>query len=353
MRTTIGLVESSQMSSLVSELARRLMVTPHSLLPFLDFDDFMPELLKLVAKGRHRIVCGGHLTPQMLIAADKANMAVEETLCASPFTLDVPTIRAAIQTPTDIVYIANPNRVTGANVGLQDLRYLADAIPDGFLIVDEYYFDYYGISGLALLEKYSNVIIVRSFTASSGLGSSDAGFIIASPTIIEHMTERTSPNRMSTTKYRVLETALQNEQALAIRLIDLHNEMLRVSTVLTRMGIQNRITAADYLLIRVASPTQVGNALAAHSVPFDNLDGYPQLKNYIRYKVEAEINNDELIAAFSKMPLEYYRMVGVDTRTITLRRPAESVRFERSTARSGLSERLGSRNKRLTEIVAE
>lgn len=353
MRTIVATAERSQVSSLINDLARRLMVTSHAVLPFPDFDDFMPELLKLIAHGRQRLVCGGHVTPNMLIAADKAEMSVEETLSASPFTLDAVAIRSAIQNTSDIVYLANPNRVTGANLGLQDLRYLAEAVPDGFLIIDECYFDYYGISGLALLEKYPQVIIFRSLTAPFGVGPHDSGYIVASPTIIEHMTERISPALMPATKLHPFEAALENEPLLATRLVTLHDEMLRVSTALTRLGVQNRISAADFLLIRVASPAEVGNSLAARRLPFDNLDGYPQLKHYVRYRVQTEAENDELIAAFSKMPLEYYRMAGVDARMITLRRPSETIPLGRAASRSGLSQRVSRRSRSLTKVEAE
>lgn len=353
MRTTIGSADSSQMSALVSDLGRHLMVNPTSVMPFLEFDDLMPELLQLIARGRHSLVCGGHATPHLLLAAHKAEMSVDETLSVSPFTLDAATIKKALTTPADILYIANPNRVTGANLGLTDLKYLAEAIPNGFLIIDEYYYDYYGISGMALLAKYSNVIVLRSATALLGLGTSETGYVVASPTIIEHLVERFAPARIPASTYSVLSAALKNDQSLGIRLRLLHDEMLRVSTVLTRLGIQNRITAADFLLLRVASPVNTGNYLARYRIPFDNLDGYPQLTNYLRYKMQAEVNNDELITAFQKMPQEYYRMIGVDTRAVTIRRAGESLSFERSGTRSGLSDRLGQRSFRTHEVVAK
>jgi histidinol-phosphate aminotransferase len=318
-------VDNQQVTDLTRTLGRRLMVTPESIYPFMDFDDLMPELLKLVAHNADQIIGGGHLSPDVLIAADRANLRVNETLGVSPFTLDCDTIAAAVTSPRDIIYIANPNRATGANVGLSDLRHLVDQIPDGILIVDEYYYDYYGITAIPLLQQYSNVVVLRSFTSSFGIASSDAGFVVASPTIIEHLAELFSSRSVTSTKYKVLATALDNDQALGTRLRMLHDEMLRVSTVLTRLGIQNRITAADFLLLRVADVTAVGNHLAKLRIPFDNLDGYPQLKGYLRYPVQAETNNDELIHAFSTMPLEHFRIAGVDVRLTTMKRQGEIV----------------------------
>ena len=60
-------------------------------------------------------------------------------------------------------------------------------------------------------------------------------------------------------------------------------------------------------------------------IPFDNLDGYPQLKGYLRYQVQSEFNNEQLINAFSRMPLDNYRVAGVDVLLTTLKRPSETV----------------------------
>jgi histidinol-phosphate aminotransferase len=334
---SITTVDNQQVSDLTRTLGRRLMVTPESIYPFMDFDDLMPELFTLLAQNTDNIIGGGHLSPDALIAADRANLRVHETLGVSPFALDCDTIASAVSSPRDIIYIANPNRTTGANVGLSDLRHLVEQIPEGILIVDEYYYDYYGITAVPLLMQYSNVVILRSFTASFGIGSAEAGFVVASPTIIEHLAERFSTRAVTTTKYKVLATALDNDQALGTRLRMLHDEMLRVSTVLTRLGIQNRITAADFLLLRVADVTSTGNYLAKLHIPFDNLDGYPQLKGYLRYRVQSEMNNDQLIHAISKMPLDYYRIAGVDARITTLKRVGETVVPDRLPARKQTS----------------
>jgi hypothetical protein len=58
-------------------------------------------------------------------------------------------------------------------------------------------------------------------------------------------------------------------------------------------------------------------------VQVENLDGYPELKNYIRYEIQSELSNDFMINAFQRMPEEYYRMDNLDRRLIKLRKPTQ------------------------------
>jgi histidinol-phosphate aminotransferase len=320
--TAIATATHERMEQLVELISRRLMVTRNCVLPFVDADDFLPHLLSTCRHSRSRLVVAGHLSPDVAIAADRAELQCEEVLGPSPFSGDIESVLPRVQR-SDLVYIANPNRVSGSNYSLADLEQLAKAIPDGTLIVDEYYFDHFGISAAPLIEKYRNVVVLRSFTASFGISSSEAGYCVASAARLEPIRESYFDGSISMTLHRLLTTSLSNDDTLTKRIKTLHDEALRVATALTRLGAATRITAADFILVRVADTKSVGNFLARYKLPIENLDGYPQLEHCLRYRLQSQLSNDRLIDAFTRMPAEYYRM-GADRRITTLRRGAET-----------------------------
>jgi histidinol-phosphate aminotransferase len=206
---------------------------------------------------------------------------------------------------------------------LADLEQLVKAVPNGFVVIDEYYFEYFGITGLTLLEHHDNLCVLRSFAAGFGIGSSDSGFLAGSVELIQRMRARTAEHSITTTIYRTAVMCLENDSALDARMKTLHDEAMRVSTELTRLGLQNRITAADFLLLRVKEPTVIGNHLARFKVPCENLDGYPLLKGYLRYHVQSPLSNDRLIDAITRIPAEQYRVSTIERRITTLHHAAE------------------------------
>jgi len=191
------------------------------------------------------------------------------------------------------------------------------------LIVDEYYFDYFGISALPLLDILTNVVVLRSFTASFSINSSDAGFAVSNPSTIERLKHAHQGKRISLTIQKTMLATLTNAEAMSNRLQEVHDESLRLAGSLNKLGVQCRICATDFLLIRVADPKSAGNHLAAFNMPIDNLDGYPQMKNYIRYRIQSYNSNDRLIEAFRKMPEGYYRMRKADLRATSVRRGSD------------------------------
>ncbi len=80
--------------------------------------------------------------------------------------------------------IANPNAPTGIALPVADLEKLARELP-GLLIVDEAYVDFGAESALALIRKYDNVIVIRTFSKSCSLAGLRLGFALAHPDSIE------------------------------------------------------------------------------------------------------------------------------------------------------------------------
>lgn len=91
------------------------------------------------------------------------------------------------------------------------------------------------------------------------------------------------------------------------------------------MGVQTRLTATDFMLLRVADPRRVGNALARHKVSIDNLDGYRELNNFLRYRVQSPLTNDKLIDAFKAMPEDDYKLTTEGLRALVMKRAGENV----------------------------
>lgn len=317
-------IETSEASEIRQIIARTLMVDKTKIMPFADSNEFTSELFKLLDTGSQRLLNIGHLAVETAIAADKAQLEVIELLGKSPFSTNISTLIDNQTKEDDIIYLTNPCKITGSNYSLADIEKVAKAVPRGTVIVDEFYFDFFGISALPLIDIFTNVIILRSFTAPFGVYSSDAGYAITG----KEMTAKIKCNLMlkniSSILRKTILATLLSEDAMTSRLQEIHDESLRISTALSKLGIQSRITATDFLLIRVASPKDVGNSISANKITLENLDGYPMMKGYIKYRIESYFTNDRLINSFRKMQPSYYKLTAPDHRTVTIRNGSQS-----------------------------
>ena len=307
------------LDDLVSVLARKENLTTGMIQPFADFTATLAAVITALYRPGGRLLAAGHVDPEVEMAADRADIALQEQLGESPFVSEPSLVTDAVQSPTDMIYVANPNRITGANYSYADLEHMAKTVSRGALIIDEYYFDFFGISGLPLLQTCDNVVLIRSFAAPFGVRSSDIGYIMSNPALINALRQSAPDSNISGTERKTILTILTSGDAMTARTREIHDESLRLATALNRQGVQCRITATDFLLMRVADPARVGNHLARFRTTVDNLDGYPGLDHYVRYRIQSPLSNDRLIEAFTKMPTEYYHLKSIDRRALKMR----------------------------------
>ena len=318
-------IHDVDLDDLIRLVARAINVKRNEIVPFADYTDFLTELFTMTCGPTANLICAGHATPEVEIAADRSGIKPHEVFGVSPFATEVEAVLHEVHSTADIIYVANPNRVSGNNFSLKDLTAMARAVPRGYLVIDEYYFEFFGITGLPLMSQFTNIVILRSFTGSFGIMSIDSGYVVTNRVGADQISQALQKQRLSTTVKKTILAALMNREAMTARLKEVHQESLRICQELTRLGVQTRLTATDFLLMRVADPRRVGNTLAKHKVSIDNLDGYRELNNFLRYRIQSPLTNDKLIDAFRSMPEDDFKLTAAGRRALVLKRSGEEV----------------------------
>ncbi len=85
------------------------------------------------------------------------------------------------------IVIPNPNAPTGVLEGVDVLEEIVAANPGSVVIIDEAYVDFGGESCLKLIDRYENLLVVRTFSKSRAMAGLRIGFAMGSPKLIHYL----------------------------------------------------------------------------------------------------------------------------------------------------------------------
>jgi len=85
----------------------------------------------------------------------------------------------AVSERTRLVLVANPNNPTGGAIGLEEVEKILLRARNAAVLVDEAYFEFYGVTALDLLPRYPNLFVSRTFSKTYGLAGLRAGCLFS------------------------------------------------------------------------------------------------------------------------------------------------------------------------------
>lgn len=109
-----------------------------------------------------------------------------------------------------IVILCNPNNPTGHETTREDVIKLLDNVKDSIVIIDEAYADFSEISVLDLIDKYENLMVMRTMSKAFGLAGLRIGTLIANEELIKYIWKVKIPYNINKLSQYAAEMALEN-----------------------------------------------------------------------------------------------------------------------------------------------
>lgn len=218
--------------------------------------------------------------------------------------VDVDNILAAVTGRTRIVFVTNPGNPTSTMVSDAELERLAQGLPtDCLMVLDGAYAEFVdGFDGGAwLVDKFSNVIMTRTFSKVYGLGGMRVGWGYAAKEIIDVLNRVRQPFNLSLTALAAAEAAVGDEEYL--RFCQSENARLRIwlSEELAKVGVASDASCTNFVLARFADRNEAeacDDFLKTQGLIVRRVAGY-NLPNALRITVGDENACRRVVAAIT------------------------------------------------------
>lgn len=225
---------------------------------------------------------------------------------AKDYGHDLDAMAAAVSDKTKLIFIANPNNPTGTFLEAHEISSFLTKVPEHVLVVlDEAYFEYAAQerrgNAIALLEKFPNLIVSRTFSKAYGLAGLRVGYTISNPQIADILNRVRQPFNCNALALKAAETVLQDEEYLQ-QGVKLNNEgMADLTAFFTEHGFEYIPSMANFITVNLGrSGDKVYQDLLQEGVIVRPVTGYG-LPEHLRISIGTQSENQRFKQALVKV----------------------------------------------------
>ncbi|MCR5148070.1 MAG: histidinol-phosphate transaminase [Eubacterium sp.] len=217
-----------------------------------------------------------------------------------PLDKDFKIVKEDYYTENGGIVFPNPNAPTGILVSVDFIEDIVKNNPSSIVIIDEAYIDFGGETALPLIDKYDNLVVVRTFSKSRSMAGLRIGYAMSNPVLIKYLNDV----KYSYNSYTMNMPSL----ILGSEIID--DEEYFVNTVNKIINTRDRFTAALERIGFSVLPSKTNFVFATHKdIPakeiFDKLKdrkiyvryfNAPRIDNYLRITIGTDEEMDRVIS---------------------------------------------------------
>ncbi|MBM3229176.1 histidinol-phosphate transaminase [Candidatus Parvarchaeota archaeon] len=224
---------------------------------------------------------------------------VRQVLLDSRFQPNVGEIIGASDEKTKIVFLVSPNSPVGAPVEKATIEELAGKT-NAILFVDEAYVEFGGESVAALVDKYENLIVSRTFSKAWGLAGLRVGYAIASVKTIALLRGLKPPYNVNSLSAALVTKALaEGRGVMEENVAKMRKEREKLRGGLEELGFIVYPTVCNFLLARpplgAKTAKRMQQEIAAKGMIIRDRSSMPMLQNTFRITIGTEEENGRLI----------------------------------------------------------
>ncbi|MBO5261016.1 MAG: histidinol-phosphate transaminase [Coprococcus sp.] len=207
------------------------------------------------------------------------------------------------------VVFPNPNAPTGIYEKLSNVEDIVSNNRDVIVIVDEAYIDFGGTSALELIDKYDNLVVVRTFSKSRSMAGLRIGYAISNPVLIKALNDvKYSYNSYTMNRPSIIMGAesVKDEEYFRSTIQKVVNTRERFVRAIKPLGFTCLPSSANFVFATHESipAKEIFSAAKAANIYVRYFDK-PRIDNYLRISIGTDEEMDAFISFLSDFVASY------------------------------------------------
>ncbi|MCA9405441.1 MAG: histidinol-phosphate transaminase [Candidatus Omnitrophica bacterium] len=222
------------------------------------------------------------------------------------FRYDLDGMKAAVTDRTKVVFLGNPDNPSGQYFTRADIEgFMKGLSKDILVFIDEAYFEYVDakdyVDSIALLKKYSNMIVTRTFSKMYGLAGLRIGYGIASEEVVDYMNRVREPFNVNSLAQAAALACLKDQAHYRKVARDVKKQRDVIYQGVRKLGLEVQESCTNFILIDVkTNASSVTKKLLQKGIIVRDMSFWG-LDRYIRVSIGTEKENRQLLSTLEEV----------------------------------------------------
>ncbi len=258
-------------------------------------DDALRLICSTFLDDRDEVVIPVPTYNHFMVFAQSRGAEVVTTRGQSAFDPNLQGIASAISDRTRLLYLVSPNNPTGVMYPPEVVARLCREYPKTLIVLDEAYYEFTKVTGIGLVEQFSNLMVTRTFSKAFGLAGLRVGYLAAAPSLIEGLSRIYNPKSVNTLGQVGAIAALNDLEYLESFLAEVRASKEILAKFFQERDVNARLTPANFVILRMPDVDAILQQLEERGVYVRNRSSYPGLEGCLRMTVGTTAQTERLL----------------------------------------------------------
>jgi histidinol-phosphate aminotransferase len=233
-----------------------------------------------------------------------AGARITEISYNSDLTFPINKVMGMIGKKTRLVILCNPNNPTGTLIEKKDIiRIFAKAQRfDALVLLDEAYYEFSGLDCIDLIDRYDNLIVLRTFSKAYGLGGLRLGYACANKDIVNNLLRCGSPYSVNTVAITAGLVAIDDKEYVKWYVGEVHKGKKILYDALAKLGVKTYPSWGNFLIAKFPKRAkEIEEGLKERGILVRDRSDYPLLKDCLRIGIGTKKQAKKLAGALQEI----------------------------------------------------
>lgn len=295
----------------VAELARYSSVDPEMIMFGNGADEIISIVISACCGPNGRVIIPDPSFSGYPSLARMANTPVELVRSLTDFAFDVDQLQERVArgpAPNEagrgatLVFLCRPNNPTGHLYPLADVERLCEVREDALVVVDEAYYEFAGSTSHQLVDRYPNLLIMRTMSKAFSLAGVRLGYAFGQQPLVRRIDRTRPPFNTGVVSYAIGIEALKRKDHFLTLVDTIKTWREELMAELAHIeGIRPFPSHTNFILIEVGPQArQLQEDLLAKGIRIRHYGEFASLENYLRISIGTPEQNQAVLQGLRK-----------------------------------------------------